>query len=219
MNASEQPTLVITGGEGDLAIAIASRFTEGNWRVESPGRLELDVTQPDAVSNYFAMHRPDLLICNAGVIRDSTIARLDETDWQHVVDVNFHGARRCAIAALEAMLLRESGHILFVSSNSAIHPPRGQSAYAAAKAELMGITKQLAVEAGPHNIRINAILPGFLETKMTSAVADRRREDIRSAHTLGRFNTANTVAAFIWHLHHDLLHTSGQIFQLDSRVG
>jgi len=218
MSASKQPTLVITGGEGDLARAIGARFNEGDWQVKSPGRRELDVTKPNDVRTYFSHHHPDLLICNAGIIRDAPIAKLDQADWQHVIDVNFHGARRCAIATLEAMLERGSGHILFISSNSAIHPPPGQSAYATAKAALLGITRQLAIEAGPKIIRVNAILPGFLDTEMTSTVSDLRREVIRSAHALGRFNTADAVARFIWHLHHDLPHTSGQIFQLDSRI-
>lgn len=219
MSASEQPNLVITGGQGDLARAICARFSEGGWQVKSPGRTKLDVTKPNEVRTYFRHHHPDLLICNAGVIRDAPIAKVGETDWQHVIDVNFHGARRCAITALEAMVARGGGHIIFISSNSAIHPPPGQIAYATAKAALLGITRQLAIEASPENIRVNAILPGFLDTKMTSSVPDVRREAVRSAHTLGRYNTTDAVSSFIWHLHHHLPHTSGQIFQLDSRVG
>jgi 3-oxoacyl-[acyl-carrier protein] reductase len=218
MTASKQPTLVITGGHGDLARAISTRFSIDNWYVAAPGRGDLDVTRPDAVTAYFAHQHPDLLICNAGVIRDAPIAKLTESDWQHVIEVNFHGARRCAIAAIKRMRSRQSGHIIFISSNSAIHPPPGQAAYAAAKAALFGLTRGLAIEAGPSGIRINGMLPGFLETKMTSTVSDARRDAVRSTHTLDRFNTPDAVAQFIWHLHHDLPHTSGQIFQLDSRV-
>lgn len=218
MNADSQPQIVITGGHGGLAQAISTRFSIGNWNVATPGRKELDVTDPAAVTAYFSNHQPDLLICTAGVIRDAPIAKLTEGDWQHVIDVNFHGARRCAVAALERMRAYQSGHILFISSNSAIHPPVGQSAYAAAKAALLGLTRDLAIDAGTCQVRVNAILPGFLETKMTDTVSNARRESVRSSHTLGRFNTPDAVASFIWHLHNDLHHTSGQIFQLDSRV-
>lgn len=218
MNASQQSSIVITGGQGDLAKAIQERFDRGKWVINAPGRSELDVTDQDLVFKYFSHHPTDLLICNAGAIHDATLAKLTEGDWEYLIDVNFHGARRCAIAALEWMQKRKSGHIIFISSNSAIHPPVGQSAYAASKAALLGLTRDLAILVGPRGIRVNAILPGFLETKMTAVVSNSRREAVRASHALGRFNTPNSVASFIWHLHNDLPHTSGQIFRLDSRV-
>lgn len=219
MSEVDRPQIVITGGHGGLAQAIAARFSEGGWCVASPDRKELDVSNGNAVATYFTHHAPDLLICNAGVIRDALIARLDPVDWQHVIDVNFHGARRCALAAVNAMRIRECGHVMFISSYSAIHPPPGQSAYAAAKAALLGLTRDLAIEVGRDGVRVNAILPGFLETPMTADVSETRRNIVKSDHALGRFNTPGAVAAFIWHLHHELPHTSGQTFQLDSRPG
>jgi len=218
MNSRAQSTLVITGGQGDLARAISQQFHTHAWQIHAPARDELDVSQPSSVSSFFKNHHPDLLICNAGTVRDAPLAKLSPDDWQHVIDVNFHGAHRCAKAALEHMIHRQAGHILFISSQSAIHPPVGQSAYATAKAALLGLTRDLATQAGPHNIRINAILPGFLETKMTAPLSSTRKDTVRASHTLGRFNTPEAVARFIWHLHHDLPHTSGQTFQLDSRT-
>lgn len=217
MNAARQ--ILVTGGNGGLARAIAARFADGGWSVDAPGRKELDVTDAAAVTAYFAARVPDLLVCNAGVVRDMPLARLGEGDWRHLVDVNFHGARRCAVACLDAMMARGRGHVVFISSQSAVHPPAGQAAYAAAKAALLGLAQGMAGEVGANGIRVNAVLPGFLETPMTENVTDARRSEILAAHSLGRFNTPAAVAAFLWHLHHDLPHTSGQVFQLDSRVG
>jgi 3-oxoacyl-[acyl-carrier protein] reductase len=211
--------IIITGGNGGLARAIAARFADGGWRVDAPGRAVLDVTDTEAVRSYFANRAPDLLVCNAGVTRDMPLARLAASDWQNVMDVNFHGARRCAAACLAAMVARGGGHVVFLSSFSALHPPAGQAAYAVAKAALIGLAQELASEVGGHGIRVNVVLPGFLETPMTREVSTARRAEILAAHTLGRFNTPKAVAAFLWHLHHDLPHTSGQVFQLDSRVG
>jgi 3-oxoacyl-[acyl-carrier protein] reductase len=98
-----------------------------------------------------------------------------------------------------------------------LHPSIGQAAYSAAKAALLGLTESLADENGRHNIRVNCILPGFIETKMTQAVSENRKIEILNDHALGRFNTAWEVAKFIHHLHEHLPNTSGQIFQLDSR--
>jgi 3-oxoacyl-[acyl-carrier protein] reductase len=210
--------IIITGGNGGLARAIAARFADGGWQVDAPGRTALDVTDTASVKSYFATRTPDLLVCNAGVIRDKPLARLTNSDWQDVIDVNFHGARRCAAACLDAMAARGGGHVVFISSFSALHPPAGQSAYAAAKAALIGLAQGLATEVGAHGVRLNVVLPGFLETPMTHAVSAARRAEILASHTLGRFNTPQAVAAFLWHLHHDLPHTSGQVFQLDSRI-
>ncbi len=215
---STQCSLTITGGHGGLARAIATRFNTPEWLTHTPGREELDVTATSSITSYFSRQpTPDILVCNAGVIRDAPLATLNPADWQHVIDVNYHGAHLCAAAVLPAMCRRGSGHIIFISSRSAVHPPGGQAAYATAKAALLGLTRDLAISAGTHGIRINTILPGFLETNMTRRIPSQRRTEILHQHALGRFNTPCEVANFIWHLHQHLPHTSGQIFQLDSR--
>lgn len=210
--------VVITGGRGGLGTAIATVFVEVGWEVLAPSRTELDVTDPAQIRRYFEGLAPDLLVCTAGTIRDSLLARASENDWNTVMEVNYHGAAECAQAVLPAMMERGHGHIIFISSFSALHPPLGQVAYAAAKAALLGLTKDLAHSHGPKGIRINAILPGFLETKMTQSVQENRVHEIRAAHALGTFNTVDTAAKFIQFLQERLPHTSGQVFQLDSRT-
>ena len=80
------------------------------------------------------------------------------------------------------------------------------------------LAKSLARELGPAGIRVNTLLPGFLDTPMTAGLSGERREEVRRAHVLGRFNTPEAVASFLVHLHDHLPHTSGQVFQLDSRI-
>jgi len=210
--------MVITGGEGDLGQAIAGEFRTAGWQVGNPGRVELDVTRLDSVSAFFKGRETDLLVCNAGLTRDVPLLKLSETDWDLVLQTNLHGAARTAKAALRGMVKRRSGHIIFISSFSALHPPAGQAAYAAAKAGLIGLGKTLAREVGPAGIRVNVVLPGFLETRMTAAVSEERREQVKAEHALGRFNTVEAVARFVRILQEELPHTSGQIFQLDSRI-
>ncbi len=209
---------VISGGEGDLACVIASHLLEHGYQVKAPGRAELDVTSVDMVDAYFAKHEADLLVCNAGITRDQPLARLTEKDWNDVLDVNLKGVIRCARSAIQHMKSRGGGSIVIISSYSALHPPIGQSAYAASKAALLGWVSELAREVGEDNIRINTILPGFLETKMTISVREQRKGEVIDQHTLKRLNTSSAVAAFIRFLHQELPHTSGQVFQLDSRL-
>jgi 3-oxoacyl-[acyl-carrier protein] reductase len=211
--------VVITGGEGGLGRALHAAFEKADHAVLTPGRSDLDVTDPEAVRDFFRRHEPELLVCNAGITRDAPLARLDETAWDEVIAVNLRGAARCAAATSRSMLRARRGHIVFISSFSALHPPTGQAAYAAAKAGLIGLAKSLARELGPAGIRVNTILPGFLDTRMTAALSEDRREQVRHDHVLGRFNTPDAVAAFLVHLHDHLPHTSGQVFQLDSRIG
>lgn len=210
--------VVITGGKGALAQAIATEFSDARWSVEAPGRNELDVRSQTSVVSYFSNRKVDLLICAAGITRDEPLIRLSEAWWDEVLETNLDGATRCAKAVIEGMLRRKRGHIIMISSFSAIHPPKGQTAYAASKAGLIGLTKALATETGPFGIRVNVVLPGFLQTTMTGKLPESRVDEIRRDHVLGTFNTSDRVARFIRLLEEEMPHTSGQVFQLDSRV-
>ncbi|WP_367870525.1 SDR family NAD(P)-dependent oxidoreductase [Luteolibacter sp. Populi] len=214
-----QENVVITGGEGGLGHALAAAFTAAGHAVEAPGRTGLDVRDAPTVRAYFRDRKTGLLICNAGLTRDGLLPKLTETDWDEVLAVNLRGAALCAAAVSRNMIRARRGHIIFISSHSAIHPPAGQAAYAAAKAGLIGLGKTLAKELGPTSIRVNVVLPGFLETKMTASLSAERLQQVKSEHVLGRFNTPEAVANFMVMLHEKMPHTSGQVFQLDSRVG
>jgi 3-oxoacyl-[acyl-carrier protein] reductase len=209
---------VITGGTGSLGRALVHVLQSETMSVTSPGSQELDVRNKSAVEQYFHNRPVDLLICAAGIIRDAPLARLSEQLWDETWDINFEGSLMCAEAVLPGMAARSLGHVVFISSFSALHPPAGQIAYASAKAALLGLVSDLAVRHGPSNIRVNAVLPGFLETAMTANVTERRRAEILEMHTLGRLNTCEKAAKFIRFLHQEMSHTSGQVFQLDSRL-
>ena len=210
--------LVITGASGGLGQAIVEVFAAASWEIAAPAHGELDVADPAAIRGYFESRPVDLLVCAAGITRDAPLVRVDESAWDEVLAVNYQGTAACAAAVLPQMIGQGCGHIVFISSRSGIHPPLGQVAYATAKAALVGLTASLAKVNGRHGIRFNAILPGFLETRMTDSVSGKRRAEILNDHALGRFNTPATVARFIRYLHEDLPHTSGQVFQLDSRI-
>jgi 3-oxoacyl-[acyl-carrier protein] reductase len=210
--------LVITGGKGGLAQAVAAAFAGPLWQVTAPGRDDLDVANRDSIREFFVGREVDLLVCAAGVTGDALLVRLDEAAWDRVMAVNYAGAVACAEAVLPGMVARGRGHLVFISSFAAIQPPVGLAAYATAKAALLGLTRDLAARHGRDGIRVNVVLPGFLETRMTANVTAKRRAEVISEHLLGEFNTPQAVAEFIHFLHHRLPHTSGQSFQLDSRL-
>jgi 3-oxoacyl-[acyl-carrier protein] reductase len=208
--------VVVTGGGGDLARAIVAAFP-GDV-LQAPGRAEMDARDEAQVEGFFAkVGRVDVLIANAGLTRDGALANLSSADLDEVIAVNLRGAFLCARAALRRMVKQRSGHIVLIGSRAGKHGTRGQSAYAAAKAGLVGFGQSIAKEYGGRNIRCNVVLPGFLETKFTAHLPERRRAEIREEHALGRFNTVENAARAIAFLAR-LDHVSGQVFTLDSRM-
>ncbi len=186
--------------------------------VQAPSHHELDVTSVTSIAAAFEnITRLDLLVCNAGLIIDKTMTSMSEEDFSRVLDVNLTGVFRTARAALKIMSRQRGGHIVFIGSFSAFSGPIGQASYAAAKAGLIALTLSLAREYGARNIRVNCVLPGFMETKMTAHLNDEHRARFKQSHALGRFNTPLEAACFIRFLDLEMPHTSGQIFSLDSR--
>jgi 3-oxoacyl-[acyl-carrier protein] reductase len=210
--------VLITGGEGDLARALALAFRGAGAEVDAPGRSAMDVRDESRVQAYFSrLGRLDVLVANAGLTADGPVTGASADDFQQVVNTNLRGAFLCARAALKPMLAQRSGHILLIGSRAARCGTRGQSLYAAAKAGLIGLAQSLAREYGPRNIRCNVVLTGFLETRMTATLTAERRDAVRAEHALGRFNTPENAARFIAFLA-TLDHVSGQVFTLDSRI-
>jgi NAD(P)-dependent dehydrogenase (short-subunit alcohol dehydrogenase family) len=208
--------ILISGGAGDLARALQKEFLCDI--MHAPGRKEMDVREETQVEAYFArLERLDVLIATAGLTRDGAVVGLASDDFNEVVGTNLRGAFLCARAALKLMVRQRSGHILLIGSRAARHGTRGQSAYAAAKAGLVGLAQSIAKEYGGRNVRCNVVLPGFLETRMTAGLPTERREEVRAEHTLARFNTVeNAVRAIAFLARLD--HVSGQVFTLDSRL-
>jgi 3-oxoacyl-[acyl-carrier protein] reductase len=116
--------------------------------------------------------RLDILVNNAGVIRDNLLFKMTESDWDMVMNVHLKGAFLCTRAAQAHMVTQKYGKIVNTSSTSALGN-RGQANYSAAKMGLQGFTRTLAIELGPYNINVNAVAPGFIDTDMTKATAER----------------------------------------------
>ena len=208
--------VVVTGGGGDLARAIVAALPGDS--VHAPTRAEMDVRDEAQVEAFFAkLERVDVLIANAGITRDGPLLSMSAVDINEVLNTNLRGAFLCARAAIKRMVKQRSGHILLIGSRSGRRGNPGQSAYAAAKAGLVGLGQSIASEYGGRNIRCNVVLPGFLQTKMTAHLPEKRLEEVRAEHALGRFNTPENAARAIAFLAR-LDHVSGQVFTLDSRI-
>lgn len=135
----------------------------------------------------------DILVNNAGIIRDNLLFRMTDEDWNLVMDIHLKGSFNAARAAQKYMVEQEYGRIINISSSSALGN-RGQANYATAKAGLQGFTKTLAIELGKYGITTNAVAPGFIETEMTKATAERIGVDFDDfvKHTISRIPVARS---------------------------
>lgn len=135
------------------------------------------VTEADQVNQAVeeivnAFGKIDILVNNAGVIRDNMLFKMTDSDWNMVMDVHLKGAFHATRAVQKVMVDNQYGRIINISSTSALGN-RGQANYSTAKAGLQGFTKTLAIELGKFGITANAVAPGFIETDMTKATAER----------------------------------------------
>jgi 3-oxoacyl-[acyl-carrier protein] reductase len=134
------------------------------------------------------------LVNNAGERREALLAMMSDEDWEAVLDVNLGGLFRCCRAALRGMLVRRRGAIVNIASLSALHGVAGQAAYAASKAGILGLTRALAREVGKRQVRVNAVVPGFVPTDLTAGVPAAAAAALRGGECLPGGTSAGAVA-------------------------
>lgn len=152
----------------------ANELREKGYEVYAKAANVVDAEQVEKAAKevYATFGSIDILVNNAGVIRDNLLYKMTDSDWQTVMDVHLKGSFNAARAVQKYMVEKKYGRIINISSTSALGN-RGQANYAAAKAGLQGFTKTLAFELGRYGITANSVAPGFIETDMTKATAER----------------------------------------------
>jgi 3-oxoacyl-[acyl-carrier protein] reductase len=188
---------LVTGGGRGIGAATAQLFAREGARVavsdldEAPARevagpigglaIACDVSDRVQVENMVErtvkeLGGLDVLVTCAGIIRDNLLFKMTDEDWDAVIDTHLKGTFLCARAAQRHMIEKKYGKMVFLSSTSALGN-RGQANYSAAKAGLQGMARTLAIELGPFNVNVNTVAPGFVETRMTRATAERMGVD------------------------------------------
>jgi 3-oxoacyl-[acyl-carrier protein] reductase len=218
--AADGAQVVVADLQVEAATEVSRAITDAAGVAVAVG---CDVQDEPSVESLFSaaldsFGRVDILVSNAGVTRDNLLHRMPLEDWDQVMQVHCRGGFLCARAAARTMVQQRTGKIVFLSSTSALGN-RGQANYATAKAGIQGLTRTLALELGPFNINVNAVAPGFVDTAMTRAVADRLRMSLEEFHRqsqdripLGRLGTPKDIAAVIAFLcSEDASYVSGQV--------
>jgi len=219
--------VIVTGGSRGIGRAIVEMFsaegadvtflfrenTAAAAEVVAAGRAagrqitaeQVDVRDPQgcaAAAERVAERggRIDVLVNNAGLVRDNLLGLLEDDDVRAVLDTNIGGVFNLTRAVVPHMIARRAGKIINVSSVAGEKGGRGQTNYAASKGAVNAFTRALAVELAPRGITVNAVAPGVIETDMSQAVRDRAGEEVKSRILLRRFGAPIDVAYAIWFL-------------------
>jgi 3-oxoacyl-[acyl-carrier protein] reductase len=211
-DAPSSRVVLVTGGSRGIGAACVAWFLRNGDRVAFTSRgigaphrngealaLQCDVTLPDQVEAAFAAVEErfgpvEVLVANAGVTRDTLIARMSEEAWSEVIDTNLTGAYRVAKRAVTKMLRLHRGRVIFISSVGAFVGLPGQANYAASKAGLVGMARALAREVASRSITVNVVAPGLVATDMIESLGPERIEQMKGLVPLGRTATPDEIA-------------------------
>ena len=187
--------------------------------------LQADVTDPAACQTLVdtaakTFGRLDVLVTNAGVTADKLILRMQEEDFDKVINANLKGAFFCCKAACKLMMRQRYGRIVNISSVVGLHGNAGQANYAASKAGLIGMTKSLAKEFAARNVTVNAVAPGFIGTDMTDAMPEAAKQAAMTGIPAGRIGAAEEVANAVAFLAGEgASYITGQVLCVDGGMG
>lgn len=242
MSALDGRVAIVTGASRGIGAAIAGLLSERGAAVVISGRDEARLA--DAVKALEAtggrilgigadvarredaerlveearehFGRLDVLVNNAGIIRDALLVRMKDDDWDRVMETNLRGAFLMTRAAGRVMMRQRRGRIINIASAAGVMGNAGQANYSAAKAGLIGLTRATARELAHWNILVNAVAPGLIETDMIAAVPAAAREALLAQVPLARIGGVRDVAEMVGFLAGDGAgYITGQVFHVN----
>ena len=221
---STQRVVLVTGGNKGIGKAISTAFAANGDAVIINFNKSLDIAktvleellprnttisleQAD-VSDYRQVKQMinnivekygkiDIVVNNAGIVRDGFLMLMSEKDWNDVIRINLNGVFNCSKAVSEPMISQKSGVIINIASLSGITGLPGQVNYSAAKGGVIAFTKALSKELAPFNIRVNAVAPGVIETEIVDSLNEKIKNNFLNAIPMKRFGKPDEVASVV----------------------
>lgn len=221
--ASKGATVVINYVKNrDAAEEVAKEVTGAGGQAEL---IQVDVSDQAAVDKaveeiFDKYGRIDVLVNNAGVVRDGLLFSLEKEDWDRVIDTNLNGVYHFTKAVIRPMMMNRKGKIINISSYSGSRGGKGQANYAASKAAVNSFTRAVALELAAKGITVNAVAPGMIETDMSSQVRALAEDKIKERIPLGRYGQPDDVAKVVGFLASDAAeYITGQLVTVDGGLG
>lgn len=236
-------TVIVTGGATGIGRAVSSLFAETGYNVvigynksiDAANELQsnlskqgfsaviykCDITNSNDTNGIveFAVQKfgkVDVLVCNAGIAQQKLFTDITDEDWYNMINTNLTGCFNCCRAASKVMVSKHSGSIVNISSMWGISGASCEVHYSASKAGVIGLTKALAKELAPSNIRVNCVAPGVIKTDMLSSFSDQDLEELKVETPLSRLGTPEDIAKAVYFLSSDdASFITGQVLSVD----
>ena len=230
----DQPKVLVTGATGSIGSEIVKIYADHGYYVyihyghnrekaetllstiNSGEVIGFDMTDKEAIAMALSDIKVDVLINNAGIIRDSLFFFMEDEAWEKVIQTNLNGPFYITKLMSKNMILNKKGSIVNVASVSGICGNTGQANYAASKGGVIAFTKTLALELGRYNIRVNALAPGIIESEMISDIP--QMDALKKTIPLKRFGKPEEVATCAYFIGHEASYVSGEVLNISGAM-
>lgn len=223
--------VLVTGATGSIGEEIVKEYAKNGFfvyihynsnhqkaqnlleEINNKGELiSFDIKDKESIKNSLENLDVDVLINNAGIIKDNLFFFMSDDEWEDVINTNLNGNFYITKIISKNMMMNKKGSIVNIASISGVSGNAGQANYSASKGGIIALTKTLCLELGRYNIRVNALAPAIIESEMTKDIPNLK--EMKKAIPLGRFGTANEVASCAYFIGVDATYISGEVLNI-----
>ncbi len=226
--------VLITGATGSIGSAIVKEYAKNGYYVyihynknvtkaeellssiDSGEIMNFDMNNKEALASSLENLEVDVLVNNAGIIRDSLFFFMEDSAWEEVINTNLNAPFYITKLIARNMIRNKKGSIVNVASISGVCGNAGQANYAASKGGIIALTKTLAIELGRYNIRVNALAPGIIESEMIEKIPNI--DELKKSIPLKRFGRADEVAKCAYFMGHEATYISGEVLNISGAM-
>lgn|SRR5574344_290611 len=223
--------VLVTGATGSIGEEIVKEYAKNGFfvyihynsnhqkaqnlleEIDNKGELiSFDIKDKESIKNSLENLDVDVLINNAGIIKDNLFFFMSDDEWEDVINTNLNGNFYITKIISKNMMMNKRGSIVNIASISGVSGNAGQANYSASKGAIIALTKTLCLELGRYNIRVNALAPAIIESEMTKDIPNLK--EMKKAIPLGRFGTASEVGKCAYFIGVDATYISGEVLNI-----